>query len=158
MPFDLRIGRQVLSLGESTFIPNGINVVNSADLSKLRVPGSELKEALLGRIVVAYTLLPRYMDGELVTAYALLERRFGTATRRFASITFMFTRAFGDSVRVFATGNVKAPLAEIVPFPGFNGGQVETGLTGSVSKIETQTNPVGEMIVQRGLNHLNHAI
>lgn len=47
MPLDLRIGRQVLSLGESTFIPNGVNVVNSADLSKLRVPGSELKEALL---------------------------------------------------------------------------------------------------------------
>jgi hypothetical protein len=47
MPFELRIGRQVLSLGESTFIPNGINVINSADLSKLRVPGSELKEALL---------------------------------------------------------------------------------------------------------------
>ena len=47
MPLDLRIGRQVLSLGESTFIPNGINVVNSADLSNLRVPGSELKEALL---------------------------------------------------------------------------------------------------------------
>ncbi len=47
MPFDLRFGRQVLSLGESTFIPNGINVINSADLSKLRVPGSELKEALL---------------------------------------------------------------------------------------------------------------
>ncbi len=47
MPFDLRIGRQVLSLGESTFIPNGINVVNPADLAKLRAPGAELKEALL---------------------------------------------------------------------------------------------------------------
>jgi hypothetical protein len=47
VPFELRVGRQVLSLGESTFIPNGINVVNAVDLSKLRVPGSELKEALL---------------------------------------------------------------------------------------------------------------
>lgn len=47
VPLELRIGRQVLSLGESTFIPNGINVVNAVDLSKLRVPGSELKEALL---------------------------------------------------------------------------------------------------------------
>lgn len=46
-PLGLRIGRQVLSLGESTFIPNGINVINPADLSKLRAPGSELKEALL---------------------------------------------------------------------------------------------------------------
>ena len=41
----LRAGRQVISWGESTFIPNGINVINPVDLSKLRVPGSELKEA-----------------------------------------------------------------------------------------------------------------
>jgi len=47
LPVDVRIGRQVLSLGESTFIPNGINVVNPVDLSKLRSPGAELKEALL---------------------------------------------------------------------------------------------------------------
>src|SRR5688500_7340048 len=66
---------------------------------------------LLGRIVVAYTLLPRYYKGELVTAYALLERRFGLATRRFASTVFMFTRAFGDSVRVFATA---IPIALII--------------------------------------------
>src|SRR5215813_5012355 len=58
---------------------------------------------VLGRIIVAYTLLPRYWEGELVTAYALLERRFGVATRRFASIVFMVTRALGDSVRLFAT-------------------------------------------------------
>lgn len=58
---------------------------------------------LLGRIVIAYTLLPRYYEGELVTAYALLQKRFGLATRRFASVTFMVTRAFADSVRVFAT-------------------------------------------------------
>jgi hypothetical protein len=44
---DLRFGRQVLSLGESTFIPNGINVINPVDVSRLRVPGSELREALL---------------------------------------------------------------------------------------------------------------
>jgi Na+/proline symporter len=66
---------------------------------------------LLGRIVIAYTLLPRYYEGELVTAYALLERRFGVATRRVASITFMVTRAFGDSVRVFATA---IPIALII--------------------------------------------
>ena len=41
----LRAGRQVISWGESTFIPNGINVINPVDLAKLRVPGSELKEA-----------------------------------------------------------------------------------------------------------------
>jgi SSS family transporter len=58
---------------------------------------------ILGRIVVANVLLPRYYQGELVTAYALLEKRFGLATRRFTSIVFMVTRGMADSVRVFAT-------------------------------------------------------
>jgi hypothetical protein len=44
---NVRLGRQVISWGESTFIPNGINVINPVDLSKLRIPGSELKEAFL---------------------------------------------------------------------------------------------------------------
>lgn len=43
----MRIGSQVVSWGESTFIPNGINVVNPVDVSKLRIPGSELKEAFI---------------------------------------------------------------------------------------------------------------
>src|SRR6185312_8816924 len=34
---------------------------------------------LLGRIVLAFTLIPRYYEGNLVTAYALLEKRFGLA-------------------------------------------------------------------------------
>ena len=44
---DVRLGNHVLNWGESTFIQNGINAVNPFDVSKLRVPGSELREALL---------------------------------------------------------------------------------------------------------------
>lgn len=44
---DLRLGRHVVNWGESTFIPNGISTVNPVDLSKLRLPGSEIREALL---------------------------------------------------------------------------------------------------------------
>ena len=43
----VRLGRQVISWGESTFLQNGINVVNPVDLSALRVAGAELKEAFL---------------------------------------------------------------------------------------------------------------
>jgi SSS family solute:Na+ symporter len=57
---------------------------------------------LVGRLAIAVFLLPRYFDGELITAYALLERRFGRLTRRFASIIFMVTRSLADSVRMFA--------------------------------------------------------
>ena len=71
---------------------------------------------IVGRIVVAYTLLPRYYEGRLVTAYALLEQRFGLATRRFTSIVFMATRAIADSVRVFATAiPVALILGDAVP-------------------------------------------
>ena len=45
-PGQFRIGDQVLSWGESTFIQNGINIINPFDVSALRVPGAELKEAL----------------------------------------------------------------------------------------------------------------
>src|SRR3954463_16487498 len=67
--------------------------------------------SLVGRVVLAYTLLPRYYEGNLVTAYALLETRFGLATRRFTSIVFMATRGMADSVRVFATA---VPIALII--------------------------------------------
>ncbi|MCR4347842.1 MAG: DUF1302 domain-containing protein [Sulfuricaulis sp.] len=43
---NLRLGSQVVSWGESTFILNGINVINPVDVSKLRVPGAEFKEGL----------------------------------------------------------------------------------------------------------------
>lgn len=46
-PIDLRVGRQVLSWGESTFIQNGINSINPADVNAVRRPGAEVREALL---------------------------------------------------------------------------------------------------------------
>src|SRR4030095_14727798 len=55
------------------------------DLGFLQIAGGYV----LGRIGVARLLLPRYFEGELVTAYTLLERRFGSATRKLTSIVFM---------------------------------------------------------------------
>jgi hypothetical protein len=43
----VRGGNQVVSWGESTFIPNSINVINPVDVAKLRTPGSEIKEAFI---------------------------------------------------------------------------------------------------------------
>lgn len=69
---------------------------------------------LTGRTVVAMVLLPLYSQGKLHTAYALLQDRFGTATRRFTSAIFMVTRLLADSVRLFATA---IPLALITGWP-----------------------------------------
>ncbi len=43
---NLRAGKQVVSWGESTFILNGINVLNPVNVARLRTPGSELREGL----------------------------------------------------------------------------------------------------------------
>ncbi len=46
-PVDARFGKQVLSWGEGIFYRNGINTTNPIDAAKFRLPGSELKEALI---------------------------------------------------------------------------------------------------------------
>ena len=71
MPSSLRIGQQVLSWGESTFIPNGINSINPIDVAKLRTPGSELKEALLPVNMVSASL--SLTDSLTVEAFYLLD-------------------------------------------------------------------------------------
>jgi len=46
-PVIVRLGKQVISWGESTFIQGGLSTTNPFDVSKLRTPGSELKQALV---------------------------------------------------------------------------------------------------------------
>lgn len=58
---------------------------------------------LIGRIVIATYFLPAYYKGDLSTAYAFLENRFGSNTRSYASVVFLFTRLAADGVRLFAT-------------------------------------------------------
>jgi hypothetical protein len=42
---EIRVGNQVLNWGESTFIQGGLSGINPVDVSALRVPGAELREA-----------------------------------------------------------------------------------------------------------------
>jgi hypothetical protein len=58
MPAQIRVGDQVLSWGEGTFFQNGINVINPFDVSKLRVPGAELKEGLVPVGMVSGSISP----------------------------------------------------------------------------------------------------
>jgi hypothetical protein len=43
----MRLGRQVVSWGESTFLAGGINTINPVDVTALRTAGAELKDAFL---------------------------------------------------------------------------------------------------------------
>ncbi|MDH0645477.1 DUF1302 domain-containing protein [Pseudomonas sp. GD03858] len=47
LPGTVRLGKQVVSWGESTFIGGGINAINPIDVSAFRRPGAEIKEGLI---------------------------------------------------------------------------------------------------------------
>jgi solute:Na+ symporter, SSS family len=55
----------------------------------------------LGRCLVAVFLLPAFFRGQMFTAYEVLNRRFGGATQRMASLLFLVARNLGDGLRLF---------------------------------------------------------
>lgn len=69
-PVTFRLGRQVLSWGESTFIQGGINSINPVDASAFRKPGAEVKEGLLP-VSMAYTSIGITGDITLEAFYQL---------------------------------------------------------------------------------------
>ena len=58
VPVEVRAGWQVINWGESTFIQGGVNAINPVDVSALRVPGAELRDALLPVGAVLLSLKP----------------------------------------------------------------------------------------------------
>ena len=73
MPVDVRLGKQVLSWGESTFFSGGVSSVNPYDVSSFRRPGSELKEGLIP-VNMAFTNVG-ITENLSVEAFYLLEFR-----------------------------------------------------------------------------------
>ncbi len=55
---EVRAGSQVINWGESTFIQGGINAINPIDVSALRVPGAELRDALLPVGAALFSMKP----------------------------------------------------------------------------------------------------
>jgi SSS family transporter len=56
---------------------------------------------IIGRLLIAWLLLPQYLKGELLSAYQLLQLRFSRAVQRTASGLFLLTRAVADGLRLY---------------------------------------------------------
>lgn len=70
VPINVRVGRQVVSWGESTFIQGGINSINPLDASAFRRPGAEIKEGLLP-VNMAFTSIGLTANTTLEAFYQL---------------------------------------------------------------------------------------
>ncbi len=70
MPAEFRVGEQVVNWGESTFIQGGMNVINHINVAALRVPGAELREALLPQDLLFFSIgATPNLDFEVVYQY-----------------------------------------------------------------------------------------
>ena len=56
---------------------------------------------VIGRILIAWLLLPQYLRGELFSAYQVLRERFDARVQRTASAIFLLTRAVADGLRLY---------------------------------------------------------
>ncbi|HEV8061877.1 MAG TPA: sodium:solute symporter [Gemmataceae bacterium] len=59
---------------------------------------------IVGRMLIAWWLLPQYLRGELFSAYQLLRERFSPAVQRTASGIFLLTRMIADGLRLYLAG------------------------------------------------------
>lgn len=66
----VRAGQQVINWGENTFIGGALADINTVDVTRLRQPGAELKDAVIGTPAVDVTL--SFLDNWTVEGFALL--------------------------------------------------------------------------------------
>src|SRR5262245_38122754 len=56
---------------------------------------------LIGRILIAWLILPQYLQGKLFSAYQVLRDRFDVRVQRTASGLFLVTRVVADGLRLY---------------------------------------------------------
>jgi solute:Na+ symporter, SSS family len=61
---------------------------------------------MVGRVFIAFVLIPAYFKGEMYTAYELMQRRFGSRIKHATASMFLITRALAEGVRIFAVAIV----------------------------------------------------
>jgi len=64
----------------------------------------------VGKMLVAWILMPLFFDGRLMSAYEVLRRRFGERTRVAAALLFLMARNIGDGLRLFLAAIVLQEL------------------------------------------------
>lgn len=102
----------------------GLSIVatEASALTFLIVPGRSFAQdfwylqlyagAFVGRLLIAYLLLPAFFGGSVTTVYEYLGQRFGPATRMTAATFFLVSRVLGSGIRLLAASVAIAVIFE----------------------------------------------
>lgn len=113
-PLTVRLGNQVLSWGESTFIPHGINIT-PVDVGILRAPGADLKEAFIptGMLTVALGLTDN-LSTELFYQYSWQESYLPPPGTYFSTNDFAGRGGYAQNIQLGFVGNPDIDLAYLL--------------------------------------------
>jgi SSS family transporter len=114
-----QVGLQSYFLGDRNvawwLILASIVTTETSTVTFLSVPGVAFREGgnltfiqlalgyVVGRILIAWLLLPQYFKGEILSAYQVLRQRFDARVQRAASGLFLLTRSVADGLRLYLT-------------------------------------------------------
>ncbi len=95
------------------FIMFSIIATETSSLTFLNVPGISFKTDfsflqialgfIIGRIIVAYYILPFYYQNSYISVYQWIGDKLGKDTQKYTSSVFLITRVLADGVRLYAT-------------------------------------------------------
>jgi hypothetical protein len=104
-PVTIRVGNQVLSWGESTFIPHGINIT-PIDVGILRAPGADLKEAFIPVGMVTLSIgLTENLSTELFYQYDWEQSYLPVPGSYFSTNDFAGRGGYSQNVQLGFAGN-----------------------------------------------------
>lgn len=106
VPVSLRIGQQVISWGESTFIQHGINTINPVDVSRALAPGAELKEVFIpiGTVFASFGLTDEF-SVSVYYQYEWERSRLPQAGSYFATNDFAGEGGQSSNIQLGFSGN-----------------------------------------------------
>jgi len=144
----VRVGRQVLSWGESTFIQGGINSINPIDVSQLHVAGAELKDALLpvNMIWGSFNLTQNFsVEGTYLLEFA--------QTNPDPAGTYFSTNDIATIGATYASlpfGLVPQPVNNPENYYSvcFGGAPSDNPAYGGASVLAAHTNPLAELLAE----------
>lgn len=134
-PVTVRLGNQVLSWGESTFIQHGINIT-PIDVGIARAPGAELKEAFIptGMLTLSVGLTDN-LSTELFYQYSWQESYLPPPGTYFSTNDFAGRGGYAQNIQLGFAGNPDIDLAHLLANLNALGTRVATGATSQTAAL-----------------------
>ncbi|MFT6896748.1 MAG: hypothetical protein ACJA13_001151 [Paraglaciecola sp.] len=128
IPVTVRVGDQVISWGESTFIQHGINTINPVDVSRAQAPGAELKEVFIpvGMVFASFGLTIN-TSLSMYYQYEWERSRLPQAGAYFSTNDFAGEGGQGQNIQLGFSGNPDIDLDFLLSGLNKLGGALQAG-------------------------------